>query len=319
MSKHLKIRFRHFPQDISRQVLKRLFELVYSCDFTEVEDENIRVELEITGPYSGGSDSFETPFATRAARGILSKTSYGQHLSVRKFATGITPNPKAKVNIWYTGENERPPYGNWDAFLSFDTKFTSNRNIYFPLWFITSTNLIMSLEKSYWGREHPTLSELYSRRRYTPSKKKFACAFFGKNYRFRLHALEALREIGEVDVFGQGARRPVETPSRIAENYKFTLCFENDLYPGYVTEKPIEAYLAGTIPIYMGMDSERYLNSKAILNLNDFDSASTWLMRIQELQNNIDSYGKVFSEPLLIKRPDLDDIIRSLRRILFDG
>lgn len=34
--------------------------------------------------------------------------------------------------------------------------------------------------------------------------------------------------------------------------YKFTIAFENQSYPGYVTEKIADALMAGTVPIYWG-------------------------------------------------------------------
>jgi len=36
------------------------------------------------------------------------------------------------------------------------------------------------------------------------------------------------------------------------KNYKFAICFENMSYPGYVTEKIIDCFIAGVIPIYLG-------------------------------------------------------------------
>jgi hypothetical protein len=35
-------------------------------------------------------------------------------------------------------------------------------------------------------------------------------------------------------------------------NYNFTIAFENSDYPGYITEKIIHAFIAGTIPLYWG-------------------------------------------------------------------
>jgi len=35
-------------------------------------------------------------------------------------------------------------------------------------------------------------------------------------------------------------------------NYKFCICAENVEYDGYVTEKIIDCFIAGTIPIYFG-------------------------------------------------------------------
>ena len=313
---HMKIRFRDFPHDHSRLVLRRLIEMVYQCDFEETNAVNERVDVEITGPYSGDSDSFKTPTLTRALRGAVSRFSPGAHLTIPRLVTGVTPNPKAKVNIWYTGENQRPPYGNWNAYLSFDSKFPSHKNFYLPLWLLTSSDFIIPLESSYWGRKNPTLEELITPREISKRKKKFACAFFGKTYRMRLHAINALKELGAVDVFGQGSRRLVKNPSLIAREYKFAICFENDLYPGYVTEKPVEAYLAGTIPIYYGIDSESYLNPKAMFNLFDYRSEHEWISRIKEVSADHELYTEMYKEPLLLKRPSLQKLVVSLREAI---
>ena len=75
-----------------------------------------------------------------------------------------------------------------------------------------------------------------------------------------------LSKIKNVDVYGAAVRRPIADPSKIAPDYKFILCLENDLYPGYVTEKPFEAYLSGAIPLYYGLDNLGFLNQKSIIN-----------------------------------------------------
>ena len=307
------VRFRDFPSRTSTAPLKSLIELASGQEFNICEDINARVDVEITGPYGGDSDSYPTPFLKRTSRGLLSQITRGKHLSIPSLAVGITPNPLAKINIWYTGENQRPPFGAWDAYLTFDAKFPTSNNFYFPLWILTSTDLISKLDQSYWGRNSPTTRELMSPRVLSKPKKKFACAFIGKNYRLRLHAISELRKIGEVDVFGPGSRRPVDSPSEIASEYRFTMCFENDLYPGYVTEKPFEAYLSGSVPIYYGIDSERYLNSSALLNLYDFESQEQWLNKIKELNSHEDLYESIYSQPLLSKSPDLSKLLDFLR------
>jgi hypothetical protein len=316
MAKKATIRFRDFPEDDSRESFKRIMNLSLNREIVEETDVKRLVDIEITGPYSGDSDSFQTPPLTRLKRGVLSKISTGAHLSIPSLATEITPNSKAKFNIWYTGENQRPPYGNWDAYLSFDLKFPKENNFYLPLWFLTSTDYVMQLKKSYWGSPFPSLEKLSTQRTPLKPKKKFACAFFGKNYRLRLHALDKLRKIGKVDVFGAGARNPIDNPYEKAREYKFVLCFENDLYPGYVTEKPVEAYLSGTIPLYYGLDSAKLLNAKAMLNLNDFQSQDQWLERISELNGNTELYNEVYAQPLLLKKPKITDLINFLRKSL---
>jgi hypothetical protein len=83
-----------------------------------------------------------------------------------------------------------------------------------------------------------------------------------------------------------------------------------------VTEKPVEAYLSGTIPLYYGLDSAKLLNAKAMLNLNDFQSQDQWLERISELNGNTELYNEVYAQPLLLKKPKITDLINFLRKSL---
>ena len=89
-----------------------------------------------------------------------------------------------------------------------------------------------------------------------------------------MHALTALSKIGDVDVFGGIARNTKQTTAKekfeISQKYKFVFAFENDLFPGYVTEKAPEAYATGAVPLYWGSDPRGYINQKSVLNLANF-------------------------------------------------
>ncbi len=45
---------------------------------------------------------------------------------------------------------------------------------------------------------------------------------------------------------------PADGKLETLSKYKFTLCFENAIFPGYVTEKLFDALLAGSVPVYLG-------------------------------------------------------------------
>ena len=45
---------------------------------------------------------------------------------------------------------------------------------------------------------------------------------------------------------------PLTIKLKIISNHKFNIAFENSSYPGYVTEKITDAFIANTIPIYWG-------------------------------------------------------------------
>ena len=312
----IKIRFRDFPDKNLNPQFIELIELATGQKVKVLETISANVDLEITGPYGGNSDSYKTPLSKRMKRlGYLSFTN-GRHLARRDLAVGVQPRKNAKKSIWYTGENERPPQGEWDGYLSFDTNLPRERSVYFPLWFLTSTNLFRSTNKTYWGSSVPSLSELMDGRKLKVRNKKFVSAFIGKSYPMRLHAIEYLSQINKVDIFGSSVRSMVKTPADIAKNYRYVLCFENDIYPGYITEKPFEAYFAGTIPLYYGLDIQMYLNPKAVINLLDFTDFELWINYIKELENNTNIYKKIYEQPILLKQPSLNHVINLIRRVL---
>ncbi len=310
------IRFRDFPDKKSYVHFIELVEIATGQKVVVVESIKANVDLEITGPYGGNSDSYRTPFSKRLKRlGYISFTN-GGHLARRDLAVGIQPRSTARKNIWYTGENERPPQGEWDGYLTFETNMPHERSAYLPLWFLTSTDLFAATSKTYWGGQVPSLNDLMGGRKLKIRNKKFAATFIGKSYPIRLHAIEFLSKINKVDVFGSAARNKVKVPADIAKNYRFILCFENDIYPGYITEKPFEAYLAGTIPLYYGLDVKGYVNPKALINLIDFDGFESWIDYLNEIENSASSYKRVYEQPLLLKRPELSTIISLIRKIL---
>ena len=312
----IKIRFRNFPGDKSYGHFAELVELATGEKTIIISDTKINVDLEITGPYNSQSDNFKTPFSTRLRRFGYIVFTNGKHLARRDLAVGIKPLKSAKKNIWYTGENERPPQGDWDGYLTFDTNLPKDRCVYFPLWFLTSTDLFKSTTKSYWGGKVPTISELMEGRKYTPEKKKFAASFIGKNYSMRLHAIEALSQISSIDIFGESVRNQIKIPAKVAKKYKFIMCFENDIYPGYVTEKPIEAYIGDAIPLYYGLDVANYLNSKAIINLTNYNNLSEWKKYINDVKKSAFLYKKIYEEPILSKKPSLAPALKLIRKVL---
>lgn len=312
----LKIRFRNFPNDVSREWMSELTSLASGQSVTVIESYDEKVDLEFTGPYGGESDDYKTPFITKLRRMGYIKVTKGHHLSKPNLSAGIQPSKKARKNIWFTGENQRPPQGNWDGYLSFETKLNSNKNVYLPLWMLTSTNLLTSNTKTFWGQDVPKVEQLLQKRKIENSKKKFCCSFIGKTYAMRLHALETLSSISPVDVFGQSVRNIRKFPADDAKKYKFCLCFENDIYPGYVTEKPFEAYLAGTIPLYFGYDIESYLNPKALINLLDYQNLNEWTQYIKKVNSNFKLYKYHYEQPILQRLPDISDAVNLIRKAL---
>jgi alpha(1,3/1,4) fucosyltransferase len=81
--------------------------------------------------------------------------------------------------------------------------------------------------------------------------------------------------------------------------YTFAICFENCVYPGYITEKIFDCFLAGCIPIYYGApDISDFIPRNTFINLEEFESLndlenyiSTMAdEKIEEYRNNINMF-----------------------------
>lgn len=164
--------------------------------------------------------------------------------------------PDAALSIWFTGENIRPPLleQGWDLTLSFDPNSEVSGNLYLPLWWFMLPELLAPIKGTYsaenrLGREL-SVAELLAPRSATPADRPgFACAIFRNAEPKRLEAIRALRTLGQVDVYGSGNGREVATKAEVLREYRFCICFENDVYPGYVTEKVFDAWAGGCIPV----------------------------------------------------------------------
>ena len=65
--------------------------------------------------------------------------------------------------------------------------------------------------------------------------------------------------------------------------YKFALCFENLSFPGYVTEKIVDCFVAGVIPIYLGApDIEEFVPPESFIDVRQYDK---WESLLDELKS----------------------------------
>jgi hypothetical protein len=91
---------------------------------------------------------------------------------------------------------------------------------------------------------------------------------YGKNWENLIGLTNA--EIKAVEILN-----PVEVDSKykILAQYKFALCFENCVYPGYITEKIFDCFFAKCIPIYYGApDISEYVPKNTFIDFRDFSS-----------------------------------------------
>lgn len=222
--------------------------------------------------------------------------------------------------VWYTGENQRPPLENFDLTLSFDRDSLGGTNVYLPLlitqldWFQNGYQQL-SLESRRAGAVATPEVAKTRRTSNVSEREKFLCAFIGNTEPMRMRALEALSSYKQVDVFGSAVGKPVPCKATIAKDYRFMLSFENDLYPGYVTEKPLDAWISGCIPLWRGIDQSTILNPSSIINAASFDSLNSFIERVIRVDNSLEDLRQIGSEPLLDPDVSLEKVFEALERI----
>jgi hypothetical protein len=84
--------------------------------------------------------------------------------------------------------------------------------------------------------------------------------------------------------------------------YRFAMAFENDIAPGYVTEKLLEALAAGCIPIYWGSEEAvRDFNPKAFIFAPAFSTFDEVIAHIKTIEETPDLMRKMAEEPIFTK------------------
>lgn len=319
----LSLRFGHWsgPGGVEREFFCKLLGAVSGRRVEVLEDNyNGSVDVGIESVYGASS---VPDLSSRVYRFMHSHLPGGIPFNGGKHTPNQQPSVKAKLNIFFTPENERPPEGIWNLYFSFDLHSFGGRNHYLPLWWITTTDLLFP-KISPWLGKSVSINELSSAREPDyENRTKFCVAFIGKAYPFRMHSLTALSKIGKVDVYGELARNTKKFSEKskfeIGKQYRFFYAFENDLYPGYVTEKAPEAWATGAIPLYWGLDANMSLNPNALINLADFSNLEDYIERVREVENSRDLWTSIASQPLLLQKPNLEIIKEALYKALIQA
>lgn len=89
-----------------------------------------------------------------------------------------------------------------------------------------------------------------------------------------------------VDVYGVGYNELAQKIDGLRE-YKYSIAIENGDFPNYFTEKILDCFLTGTVPIYKGCPNvDQYFNMDGIITFNTIDELDSIITNIQDY--NID-------------------------------
>lgn len=82
-------------------------------------------------------------------------------------------------------------------------------------------------------------------------------------------------------------RGPVKSKLAILQRYRFCICFENSLYPGWITEKIFDCFRCGCVPVYFG-DShvESHIPGGTFLDMRKFRSYEDLYTRMKNMPDS---------------------------------
>jgi hypothetical protein len=160
----------------------------------------------------------------------------------------------------------------------------------------------------------------------------------------RFELLAEVAQNGGIDVYGHGWDRLVHLPLRwqrklepfkdrfggpchdkieVTQRYRFALAFENIGYPGYFTEKIIDAMAAGAVPVYFGApDVADHIPPGCFLDARQLGSASGVAQRMISMSESeaeaIREAGKTFLNSMQGDRHTYEGFAESIISIVRD-
>lgn len=219
------------------------------------------------------------------------------------------------VTLFHTAENLRYDHISADFSISHDLNVQSDRHFRLPYWM----EVIDWSHEGLCGNRNPRFGTLLALdQMQKPLGRKFlerqrkAIILSSHLREPRAGCLRAVQYCIPVDGFGPYFDRRIKSHHHsnflkhdLLKKYAFNLCPENGLYPGYVTEKIPEAFVAGCLPITCVDESVSVdFNPEAVLNLKPILQQDP-----SDLVEILDSPTRLmdFSEQrLLVRRPSIE-------------
>lgn len=199
-----------------------------------------------------------------------------------------------KIFIFVTGEAVSPDFNLFDYAIVYN-------------WELRNTDRVFRIPPFYrYAGKH--LENEYTG---VNTDRKFCNFIYSNSYAhpFRDELFHRISEYKFVDSLGRHLNNAGEETTRHCDNwqelsvemkseYKFSIACENELYPGYTTEKLLTSFDAHTIPIYWGNpDVDKEFNEKAFINCHRFNSIDEVIERIKEIDTNEKLFNEILMEP----------------------
>ncbi len=202
------------------------------------------------------------------------------------------------LRVWWTGEVRDPSGQTFDLYFGFRrTALLGSRWHRYPLW---ATYL------DWWNPDALHHVERLLEAPPLRPRPRFCNFIYSKPSSIRTEFFLRLNEARRVDSMG---RFLTNTEARVIgvkgklqalQESLFTIAFENQLSPGYVTEKLLQPLIAGSIPIYWGAaEAKSDFNPDAFIFAEDFDSFDDLIAHVLKLADSPEALAEIASAPRL--------------------
>ena len=196
------------------------------------------------------------------------------------------------VKLFLTIENRGPNFDNTDYAIGIH--YIENGDRYFRK--PTETHQLSAIQTVYNVTQVKNID--------IPSKKFCAWVVSNGGGTERNHFYDKLSQYKVVDSggsFRNNVGGPVGDKLEFLSHYKFSICFENSKTQGYISEKLVDAFEAGTIPIYFGDDTVlELLNNKSYIHVRDENEFDEKIELIKKIDNNDTLYQEMIREKIVL-------------------
>ncbi len=200
------------------------------------------------------------------------------------------------IKIAFFTENQLPDFSKADYCIGNSHVIYLDRYFRMPVYFINSISPIKNEE-----------IELIRKRILENNiRTKFCAAVITNNQTtdgFRLDFINELNKYKIIDM-GGGYNNNVgiiKNKIEFLSSYKFSIAMENTEAEGYLSEKIIDSFLSGTIPIYYGdYMVDEFINPESYILIRGEKDIKEKIEYIKEIDNNDELYKKIIGKKILL-------------------
>ena len=211
------------------------------------------------------------------------------------------------IKIYFTGENTVPDFNLCDYAIGFSEMTFNDRYLRYPLYklFQYRKDLELALSKD---------------NIYKTTKKDLFCSFVVSNDNGMKEREAFFKQLCKYKTVSSGGRYlnniggPVKDKLEFQSKHKFSIAFENTSSAGYTTEKIVQAFASGSIPIYFGNPNiSKEFNENSFINCHHYNNFEEVINRIKEIDNDDVLYNKIISEKItncdLLSEKELEEFL----------